>query len=202
MCKTLFRTAAFWLALVAAPASAQEQPGEIELADDQPMSARVADMALFEPYIGRFRSGEFANPANDTRFYFTVDYDWYDRGRTIVSYRLEQIFPESGERRIIGDGYYYFDRVHDRIGVFGVFPDGRSGVGTMGRFNRDDHSRTVWIIGTSPNQPPLQVRDRFEIIDENSWRNITHVRPVGSDADWREVSNGIYTRLPDCAEDC
>lgn len=167
---------------------------EAPISEQAPSRATAEDMALFVPYIGRFRSESY-NDGNEGRFYFVIDYRWYDTRKRIVAYTLEQIFLDKQESRAVGDGFYCYDSLNQKIGVFGAFPDGRTGSDTMGRFDRNNHSRTVWIVGTAPDRPPVEVRDHFEIIDGNSWRNITRIRPKGSKEPWREISNDVYTRI-------
>ena len=103
--------------------------------DGPPQSAAVEDMAVFEPYIGRFRSEDKTSDEGPS-FFYEIDYRWYDRGHTIVSYALILVVPSQDRRVGIGDGYYYVDRINGRIGVFGVFPDGRTGLGALGEFDR------------------------------------------------------------------
>ena len=160
--------------------------------DGPSQSATVDDMALFSPYIGRFRS-EDKTSDEGTIFFYEIHYGWYDRGHTIVSYELTLVVPSQDRRVGIGDGYYYFDRVNNRIGVFGVFPDGRTGLGAMGEFERDTGTRTVWVTGIGRDGVQTQVRDYFEVIDENSWRNATHIRQ--GEEDWRQIGSDIYTRI-------
>ena len=162
--------------------------------DGPPQSAAVEDMAVFEPYIGRFRSEDKTSDEGPS-FFYEIDYRWYDRGHTIVSYALILVVPSQDRRVGIGDGYYYVDRINGRIGVFGVFPDGRPGLGALGEFDRVTGARTVWVTGVGPNGVRTQVRDHFEIIDGNTWRNATHIRQ--GDDDWRQIGSDIYTRLSD-----
>lgn len=171
---------------VAAPALAQQETVA-------PQSATAADMALFAPYIGRFRSEDKVFEDSAVTYHYEIDYRWYDRQRSIVSYALALVIPEQDRRLEIGDGFYYFDRVNNRIGVFGAFPDGRVGQGTMGQFDRETHARTVWVDGVGPDGSVTQVRDRFEIIDADSWRNVTRIRRAGED--WQQVNADTYTRI-------
>ena len=160
-----------------------------------PQSAVAEDMALFEPYIGLFRSQDYTRQSDGARFHFTIDYSWYDVAKSIVAYRIEMVIEGDDMVREIGEGFYFFDRIESRIGVIGMFRDGRSGRGHMGEFDRRTHARTVWVTGTSPRQPPIEVRDSFELIDENSWRNVTRISSGGEAAEWRVISDSVYTRI-------
>lgn len=176
-------------------AAAQIMPPSDE--QTEPQAATVEDMAVFAPYVGTFRSEEKTRSSDGAAFHYLIEYSWFDRDQTVLRFRLTLVVAQDMVARPIGEGFYYFDRINDRIGVFGVFPDGRSGIGTMGRFDRATHARSVWIVGTSPDMPPMDVRDSFELIDGDSWRNTTWVRPAGSDEPWQQVGNDTYRRVED-----
>lgn len=175
-----------------AASAASPAPQEVE--DPQPQSASEEDMQVFAPYIGRFRSEPQRRPSDGAAYHFTVEYSWYDQPQTIVAYKLAMVVPGEEAVTSIGEGFYYFDRVSEHIAVVGVFRDGRSGAGLIGEFDRETHERTVWVTGTAPGQPPVALRDGFELLDEDRWRNVTQVRPPGSN-EWRTVSDSVYTRL-------
>ena len=174
----------------AAPATAQSPADE-----SVPKAATVDDMAVLEPYVGRFRSEDKTYDNSDVTYFFVIDYQWYDKKKTILRYKLERHSPALDRIDGIGEGYYYFDSSNGRIGVFGVFPDGRMGQGSMGEFDRQTSSRAVWVSGTSPDGKPVQVRDAFEIIDKDHWRNVTQVRLDGGD--WQVIGRDTYTRMTD-----
>lgn len=180
------------IAWLATPASAQN-------IDGPPQMATAEDMALFQPYIGRFRSEDRIFDDSEIRYHFEVDYAWYDRLRSIVRYELAMVIPEQERRREVGSGFYYLDRVNNRIGVFGAFPDGRVGSGTMGAFDRATSARTVWVNGVGPDGSITQVHDHFEVIDEDSWRNVTHIRQ--GEGEWQQISSGVYSRVADDANE-
>ena len=192
--KALFAAGAAMIAItLSSPLRAQDEIA-LPAANATPRSATADDMTLFEPYIGRFRSDD-KTADNGTVFHYEIDYDWYDRNHSIVSYALTVVVPANAVRRHIGSGYYYLDRVNGRIGVFGVFPDGRVGNGTMGEFDPETSTRAVWVTGVAPDGTQTQVHDRFEIIDENSWSNVTHIRRDGGD--WQQMGSDTYTRIAD-----
>lgn len=184
------------LALVFAAGPGFAQTG---FAESAPAPATAEDMAVFEPYIGRFRSADHVGENSGTRFHYVIDYRWYDRNRTIVSYALELVVPSEDRTVEIGNGFYWLDRARDRIGVFGVFRDGRSGEGAMGEFDHSDHSRAVWINAIGPDGNPVEVHDAFELLGDGRWANRTHIREPGGE--WREIGDDIYTRIEAAAPD-
>ncbi len=103
-------------------------------------TAEVTDMALFEPFIGKFTSDDKVFP-NGTEYRFIIDYSWYDNKKTIVKYTLEIEFPAQEDIRPIGEGYYRFDPLSRRIEVVGVFRDGRSGCWLHDAVRRRDRFR-------------------------------------------------------------
>ena len=154
-------------------------------------TADVADMALFEPFIGRFVSDDKTS-AQGTTYRFIIDYDWYDTKKTVVKYTLEIEFPEQDDIRSIGEGYYRFDPLTRRIAVVGVFRDGRSGAGFMTPFDVETGSREVRIRTALPGGNAGEVRDTFWVIDPDTWGNRTFMR--SGDAPWRQVSEDVYRR--------
>lgn len=184
------------IALSLALAAAQPEEGVAwSHADGAPKSAAAEDMAIFDHYVGRFRSEDKVFDNSETTYFFVIDYRWYDRGKTIIAYSLERHIPSMDRIDRIGDGFYYLDRRDARIGVFGVFPDGRVGAGSMGEFDGESGARAVWVDAISPNGQPVEVHDAFSLVDADHWRNVTHIRR--EDGDWQEIGRDIYTRLPE-----
>ena len=155
-------------------------------------TAAATDMALFEPFIGRFASEDKVS-AEGTEYRFIIDYDWYDNKKTVVKYTLEIEFPEQNDIRPIGEGYYRFDPLTGRIAVVGVFRDGRSGAGFMTPFDVETGSREVRIRTALPGGNAGEVRDTFWVIDQDTWGNRTYMR--SGDASWRQVSEDVYHRV-------
>lgn len=153
--------------------------------------AEVTDMALFEPFIGKFTSDDKVFP-NGTEYRFIIDYSWYDNKKTIVKYTLEIEFLEQEDIRPIGEGYYRFDPLTRRIEVVGVFRDGRSGAGFMTPFDVETGSREVRIRTLFPDGVEGEVRDTFWVIDQDTWGNRTFMR--SGNAPWRQVSKDVYHR--------
>lgn len=154
-------------------------------------TAEVTDMALFEPFIGKFTSDDKVFP-NGTEYRFNIDYSWYDNKKTIVKYTLEIEFPAQEDIRPIGEGYYRFDPLSRRIEVVGVFCDGRSGAGFMTPFDVETGSREVRIRTLLPDGGEGEVRDTFWVIDRDTWGNRTFMR--SGNAPWRQVSEDVYHR--------
>jgi len=149
-------------------------------------------MTLFAPYIGRFASTRKTSPTG-TEYFFTIHYQWYDSQKTIVKYALTIEFPEKEESREIGEGYYRFDRLTGRIGVVGVFRDGRSGAGFMTPFDVKTGSREARILAAQPDGSKGEVRDTFWVINDNTWGNRTYMR--SGDTPWQQVSEDVYRRI-------
>ena len=154
-------------------------------------TAEATDMALFEPFIGTFRSDDKVSP-NGTEYRFIIDYGWYDDKKTIIKYTLEIEFPEQEDIRPIGEGYYRLDPLTRRIAVVGVFRDGRSGAGFMTPFDVETGSREVRIRALMPDGAEGEVRDTFWVIDKDTWGNRTFMR--SGNAPWRQVSEDVYHR--------
>ena len=155
-------------------------------------TADATNMALFEPFIGRFASDD-KTTAEGTAYRFIIDYDWYDTKKTVVKYTLEIEFLEQNDIRPIGEGYYRFDPLTGRIAVVGVFRDGRSGAGFMTPFDVKTGSREVRIRTALPGGNAGEVRDTFWVIDQDTWGNRTFMR--SGDAPWRQVSEDVYRRV-------
>lgn len=173
-------------------------PAQWAHSDSDPKTATIEDMRVLDPYVGRFRSEDKTFDDSDISYFFVIDYDWYDRNRSILRYQLERHAPALDRVDHIGMGFYYFDRAAEKIGVFGVFPDGRQGAGSMGEFDPDTHARAVWVEAFGPNGQPVEVHDAFELIDADNWRNVTHIRQPGGD--WMEINRDSYTRIPESAD--
>lgn len=151
------------------------------------------DMQLFAPYIGTFRGPSYQASDDGREFYFTIDYQWYDRDERIVKYQLTTEFPESGESRPLGEGFYMFDATTHRIQVVGAFVDGRSGSGFMTPFDVESGAREVRVLGRAPDGTVSDVRDTFQRIDEDHWRNVTFI--LGPDGEWNKVHEAVYERV-------
>ena len=155
-------------------------------------SASLDDMQMLSPYIGTFRGASHTNAKHET-FYFTVTNEWYDDHQTIVHYILKIHYPKLDEVALLGEGFYRYDGVNQRIAVTGVFKDGRSTSGFVTPFDRTTGSREVRFQSKRPGGKIYQVRDTFNLVDQNHWRNRTFMSQAGEP--WRLVSEEIYSRV-------
>ncbi|MDX1460310.1 MAG: hypothetical protein R3348_04580 [Xanthomonadales bacterium] len=152
----------------------------------------VADMAMFEPYIGTFR-GQTYEADGGVEYFFSVTYEWYDRPKSVVKYTLRTHITGRDEVRPLGEGFYLWDAFNERIAVVGVFLDGRKGTGFMSPYDTESGEREVRIRSMGPNGSPVQVRDTFWLIDDDTWGNATFISTDGKP--WQKVSEDTYRRF-------
>lgn len=165
-----------------------------EAFDGSPQAASVEDMRIMVPYVGTFRSVDHTFDDSEIAYHFEVDYEWFDASQTIVKWTVTMVIPEQERRIVNGQGFYGFDAFEQRLYVFGAFSRGVSGWGALGSFDHDSGAREVWARSRDAEGVDTFVRDRFEVLDENRWRNETWLR-IGSEAEWRKVYEGVYTRV-------
>ncbi len=170
----------------AAPVGAQEE--------GEPQRAVAEDVRLFDRYVGRFRSPTRLFDDGETEHYFVVDYHWYDPGKTLLKYEIEMVIPSQDRSLSTSEGFYGYDPVAQRLFVFGAFRQGAMGWGTMARFDHETGRREVWVESRTPDGEVSEIRDEFEMLDDDRWRNVTRQR-LGGDGEWTVISEGIYTRL-------
>ncbi len=153
-------------------------------------------MALFEPYIGTFRSQSYFAEGSGKEFFFTIKYEWYNPVKTVIKWTIDTHIPADEVVRRNGEGFYAFDPFEDRIMVTGFFP-GRPvvGKGWVSDFNVETSERVIRIIAKNPEGQTTQVRDTFWVIDENSWGNATFISIDGGE--WQALPQGVYTRVED-----
>lgn len=157
-------------------------------------SATPADMTVFEPYIGTFRSK--TQKADDgTEFHFAITYAWFDKSHTVVRFAIETRMPSRNEARPLGEGFYYHEAFLKRLAVVGFFKDGRIGSGFVTPFDTTTHERVVRIHAIQPGGGVAEIRDTFWVIDANSWGNRTLVA-MGEEG-WHVVSDEVFTRVED-----
>lgn len=189
---TALLVALFAQIAAAAPAS-QSRPtpaGE----SFEPQRATPEDMKIMAPYIGTFRSPTQLFDDGKTEHYFTVSYEWFDRARTIVKFTVSMVIPSQDRTLVNSEGFYGFDPFEDRLYVFGAFTRGMTGWGAMCRFDHDTGARAVCARSKTPDGNVVSVRDTFEPVNADSWRNRTWVRE-GEEGEWKPVHEGIYTRI-------
>lgn len=158
-----------------------------------PQSAIIEDTKIFTPYIGSFRSPKKLFDNSDTEYYFKISYDWFDKDKTIVKFKVELIIPSQKRTILNAEGFYGFDPSKKQIYVFGAFTRGMTGWGSLGEFNHRTGARTVWARSENDDGVVTYVRDGFEIIDENSWKNTTQICQ-SNDPEWKLANEDIYTR--------
>lgn len=180
-------TALFW---AAAPARAAESAP----ADESPQHATRYDVRIFDPYIGKFRSKTFTNDETGAEFHYTIEYGWYDTGKTIVKFAIEMIAADADRPSPISEGFYAYDALRERLSVFGAFTRGGIGWGAIGAFDHETGAREVWVTTKGADGAVIHLRDAFAIVDENTWTNKTRIRR-GDDPEWNVVYEDTYTRI-------
>ncbi len=167
----------------------------VSLAEDQETQpATAADMRIMEPYIGEFRSPTAKFDDGETEYHHVLEYAWFDRPKTIVKFTISTVIPSQDRVITTAEGFYSLDRIGKHIDVFGAFSDGTSGTGTICEFNHATGSRTVCASSVNPDGTVTQVRDAFEIIDKDTWKNRTRIRQQGG-GDWTLAYEGTYSRI-------
>lgn len=174
------------------PAAAQETP-PTDFDQVEWQSAEPADIHVMDPYIGTFRS-ETRSRNDGTEFYFTVSYAWYDAGQTLVKTTIRMVIPETGEERLIGDGFYGYDAFAGRIFSHVFFSRGTAAHGWISDFDPGPSlRRVVRLRSRDQDNVTTEVRDTFWLIDEDRWINETFLSVDGGP--WRKISSGVYTRV-------
>lgn len=190
-------TTAIVIALAATAALGPSTEGEQAVTtryDAVPQRAAADDMRIMAPYIGEFRSATHTFDDGKTEHYFVVKYEWFDRARTIVRFTISMVIPSQGRTLVNSEGFYGFDPFLERLYVFGAFTHGTSGWGSICEFNHDTGARTVCAKSKSADGVATHVRDAFEVVDDNTWKNKTRVRE-GERGEWQLVYEGTYTRV-------
>lgn len=158
--------------------------------------ATAADMArLFEPRIGVFRSPDFLYDDGKTEHHFRIVYEWFDRDRKIVKFQVMTVIPSLSRTLLNSEGFYWLDPVRERIAVFGAFKAGQVGSGAIVAFDHDAGTHTLRATNVGTDGQVTEVRDSFERIDADTWRNKTAIRSGGED--WKVVHEGVYARVPE-----
>lgn len=154
------------------------------------------DMKIMERYIGEFRSATQLFDDGKTEYHHLLKYQWFDRAKTVVKFTISMAIPSQERVLTIGEGFYGYDAVDKRMYVFGVFSHGASGWGTICEFDHDTGARTVCVRSSETDGSVTHVRDSFEIVDADHWKNSTRARK-GESGDWELVYEGSYTRVAD-----
>jgi hypothetical protein len=177
---------------------AQEAPkpvvGEprVEPAGMSPQRATADDMHVFDPYIGRFRSKTFHDDASGKAFHYVVEYRWFGAQQSIVEFTVSTAV--EGKQTLNARGFYGYDPFNQRLYATAAFSSGVSGFGSVGEFDRKTRRRVTWARSRGPDGPTTYVRDAFEVVDENAWKDVTSVRE-GEQGEWRVVYEDTFTRI-------
>lgn len=161
--------------------------------------ANIEDMNIMKPYIGTFRGSTQVFDDGETEYYFSVDYRWWGDGEQLVKYTVSMVIPSQDRTLVRSEGYYGFDPFTNRIYVFGVFSGGMTGRGFMGEFDAEAGTREVWARSMDAQGVVNWVKDGFEMVDPDRWRNRTMLLR-GDDAEWMQVHEDVYTRVVDSAD--
>lgn len=179
-------------ALALSPTKAEEAaPTPYDAASQR---ATADDMRIMAPYIGEFRSATHTFDDGKTEHYFIVKYEWFDRPRTIVRFTISMVIPSQGRTLVNSEGFYGFDPFHQQLYVFGAFTHGMSGWGSICEFSHETGARIVCAKSKGADGVVTYVRDAFEVIDDNTWKNKTRIRE-GEGGEWKLAHEGTYTRV-------
>jgi hypothetical protein len=157
-------------------------------------SATPEDLRIKAPFIGTFRGSTNVFDDSETEYHFELTYEWWGGEQNIVKYTVAMVIPSQDRRRVQSEGFYGFDPFSDRMYVFGVFSGGMSGRGFIGQFDHDAGTHEIWARSMDAEGVVTWVRDGFEVIDKDQWRNRTLMRR-GEETEWQEVHGDTYTRV-------
>jgi len=157
-------------------------------------SATPGDLTIKAPFIGSFRGSTQLFDDGETEYYFVLNYDWWDADKNFVKFTVSMVIPSQDRTLVRSEGFYGFDRFSGRLYVFGVFSGGMTGQGFIGQFDHDAGTHEIWARSVDPEGVVTWVRDCFEVIDADHWRNRTLIRR-GEETEFQEVHQDIYTRL-------
>lgn len=162
--------------------------------DTAPQHAVPEDIHVFDPYIGRFQSKKMYDPDLGKELHYIVEYAWFDAGQSIVRFMVSAEYVGDDEASVNAQGYYGFDPFHRRLYTIGFFAAGSTGFGAVGEFDRATGRRVTWARSKGPDGATVYVRDAFEVIDADSWSDVTAIRG-GDDTDWHVVYRDTFTRI-------
>lgn len=176
----------------ASPSAPCEPPDEF--AGDTPQSATRDDIHVFDPYIGRFRSKTLRDEPSGQALYYVAEYAWFDANRSIVKFTISVVNESSGDESINGQGFYGYDPFNERLYVLGAFTFGSTGFGCVGEFDRHTHRRVTWARSQGPDGATIHVRDAFQVVDGNTWKDVTSMKR-GEGGEWQVVYEDTFTRI-------
>ena len=172
---------------------AQDSPWISDMDKVQFQKADADDIHIFDPYIGKFRSNTSHNDQIDKDIHFIVEYSWFDQQKTIVKFRLTFVIEEDNKELPNAEGFYWVDPFENRIRHMAAYNFGMSASGGILEFDRDANTRSTRVRSKGPDGVVTNVRDMFEIIDENSWKNTTFIKR--DEGEWEQAFSDIYTRI-------
>jgi len=170
---------------------AQELPFDPETG---PRPASADDIRIMEPYIGTFRSPTTANEQFGEPTFYEVTYEWVDEGQTSVAVRVTTVGDESSTVHSFLKGFYGFDPVDERLFAAAVFSWGGAGIADLGEFDHATGRRVVHARALGPEGTVIHIRDVFDVIDADRWRDRTYTR-VGDEGEWKQVYEDVFTRV-------
>ncbi|MDX1556691.1 MAG: hypothetical protein R3212_11740, partial [Xanthomonadales bacterium] len=156
--------------------------------------ATPQDLEIKGPFIGQFRGSTRVFDDGETEYHFVLHYDWWDQEKSVVKYTVNMVIPSQDRSLLRSEGFYGFDRFTGQLMVFGVFSGGMIGQGYIGQFDHQAGTHEIWARSMDAEGVVTWVRDGFEVIDENRWRNRTMMRR-GEETGWQEVHQDTYTRI-------
>jgi hypothetical protein len=183
----------FAAGVTVAPLDAHSSSPVPTIGDASPQHATADDLRLFDRYIGSFRSQVNKFDDGTTEYFNKIVYTWFDHDKTIVKFTVATVIPSLDRVIVTAEGFYGYDPFDKRLYVFGAFTNGTTGWGSIGEFDRDTGVRVVWAQSVNADGVVTHVRDAFEPIDTDSWRNRTSIR-LGDETDWNLVYEETFTR--------
>lgn len=159
-----------------------------------PQRASADDVRVLDPYIGRFRSKTFRDQESGKTLHYVVEYEWFDANRSIAKFTVSTVVDGTGKETINGQGFYGYDPFEERLYVFGAFTSGMSGFGSVGELDRRTHRRVTWARSRNPAGVTVYVRDAFEVVDQDTWKDVTSIRE-GETGEWKVVYTDTFTRI-------
>jgi hypothetical protein len=157
-------------------------------------TATADDIHIFDPYIGRFRTKPATTQTSGSGSHFEVEYAWFDAAHSIVKFTVTSVAEATNAPTILTEGFYGFDPFHDQLYTFAAFSWSATGFGSVGEFDRSTGHRVTWARSRNPDGTTTWVRDTFDVIDADSWRNVTSVRQSPQD-EWNVVNDEVYVRI-------
>ncbi len=152
--------------------------------------ASPEDMRIFQPYVGTWKGKSFTT-TDGRSLHFLVIYSWYDRSESIIHLRIKQVDEDKNESIQSIEGYYGYDPINKWLYHYGFSVVGGTGFGAVLNFDHATKNRSTTIVGMNPNGKPLQIRDQFTFLDENTFENKSYSWKEGS---WKLVNEGVYKR--------